>query len=127
MSTERGDLALPSYRYLPHPFLLSEDGVLWKEVKNGLSKDHMQAKNSSCKGYRKGLKGKYRVVAWVSCLMLTVSRQLDLVCMFFFWLQVNHVRTVLYPYLYVSSVEQLEAVLTKEEVKERERERGRVK
>ena len=36
----------------------------------------------------------------------------------------NHVRTVLYPYLYVSSVEQLEAVLTKEEVKERERERG---
>ena len=36
----------------------------------------------------------------------------------------NHIRTVLYPYLYVSSVEQLEAVLTKEEVKrERERER----
>ena len=38
----------------------------------------------------------------------------------------NHVCTVLYPYLYVSSVEQLEAVLTKEEVKrERERERER--
>ena len=54
-----------------------------KKSKTDLVRITCKPKNSSCRGYRKGLKGKYRVVVWVSCLMLTVSRQLDLVCMFF--------------------------------------------